>query len=63
MSNFASIPLDFSAIGSLVSSVFIKVHEYSNKFVFISAHKVRVLCCSITLISRAATLGQLATEI
>ena len=45
MCNFASIPLGFSEICSLVSNVFIKIHEYSNKFVFISVHMVRVLCC------------------
>ena len=33
MSNFASISLDISAICSFVSNVFIKIHEYSNKFV------------------------------
>ena len=48
---------------SLISNVFIEIHEYSNKFVFISAHKVRVLCRSITLISSFSTLGQLSTEI
>ena len=51
MSNIASILLDFSAICSLVSNVFIKIHEYTNKFVFISAHTIRVLCCIITLLS------------
>ena len=35
---------------SLISNVFIEIHKYSNKFVFISAYKVRVLCRSITLI-------------
>ena len=57
MNNFASIHLDLSAICSFVSNVFIKNHEYSNKFVFISAHKVRFLCSSITLISSLLLKG------
>ena len=51
MKIFASISLEFSTICSLVSNVFIKINDYSNTFVFIPAHKVRVLCSSITLIS------------
>ena len=56
-------PLDSFRNISLISNVFIKIHEYSNKFVFISAQKVRILCHSITLISSFSTLGQLSTEI
>ena len=55
-------PLDIFRNISLMSNVFIEIHEYSNKFVFISAHKVRVLCRSITLISSFSTLRQLSTE-
>ena len=47
----------------LISNVFINIHEYSNKFVFISADKVRVLCRGFTLISSFSTLRQLSTEI
>ena len=50
-------PLDIFVNISLISNVFIEIHEYSNQFVFISAHKVRVLCRSITLISSLVLLG------
>ena len=33
-----------------ISIVFIKIHEYSNKIIFISDHKVIVKCLTITLI-------------
>ena len=62
MSNFANIPLNFSAMCSLVSLVFIKIHEYSNNFVYISSHKVRALYCSIFDI-KFATLGQISMGI
>ena len=50
MSNFVNIALDFPPIFSIITNVFIKVHEYSNKIPFISNHKVKVLCLNITLI-------------
>ena len=60
-------PLDiFLQYFIIFQIVFIQIHEYLNKFVFISAHKVRVLCHTITLISSfstVTTLGQLSTEI
>ena len=49
MSQLVSIiPLFFHNF-SLMYNGFIKIHEYSNKIVFISVHKVRELCLSITL--------------
>ena len=43
-----SYPLIFHNF-SLIDNGFIKIHEYSNKIVFISVHKVRELCLSMTL--------------
>ena len=60
------MPVDTAWQGFLCNykfNVFIETHDYSNTFVFISALKVSVICCSITLNITFATLGQLATEI
>ena len=45
------LPLDFFHNFSFINNGFIKCHEYSNKFIFVSAHKVKVICLSIALIS------------
>ena len=47
---FLSITPWFFSNFSFIYYGYIKCHEYSNKFVFISAHKIRVLCLSIALI-------------
>ena len=38
--------------GPLFSNVFIKIHEYSNYISLATNYKVRLLCLSITVISR-----------
>ena len=46
--------IKFVTLGQLSTEIyngFIKCHEYSNKFIFISAHIVKVICLSIALIS------------
>ena len=50
--------LDFCMLSfSFISIVFIKIHEYTNKILFISYHKVRVECLTIMLISSFNNLG------
>ena len=41
MSYFVHIPLDFFRNFSLISSIVNGIHEYSNKIVFVSDHKIR----------------------
>ena len=56
-------PIDYFRNISFISKVFIQIHDYSNKCVFIYAQNVRVLCRSITLISSFSTVWQFSTEI
>ena len=51
LSDFVSILPRFFGDFSFIFHVFIQIHDYSNKIRFISDHKVRVPCYSITLIS------------
>ena len=46
MSNFVGIPTYFSSIVSLISPVFINIHEYVSKIICILGHTVKILCLS-----------------
>ena len=59
---FSTLEQSVSEIGvilrifSLISNVFMKIYEYSKWIFFITYHKVRVLCHSITLKSSLVPL-------
>ena len=51
MSNFGGNPLTFFCDFSLISKVFINIHEYENLIICISDNLVKELCLSIILVS------------
>ena len=51
MGNFGGNSLNFSVIFSLISKVFIHIHEYDNLMICMSDNLVKELCLSIILLS------------
>ena len=49
MDKFACTPLNFHDF-SLISKIFINIHEYSNLIICISEHWIKFLCLNIQLV-------------
>ena len=54
-------PLNFYDF-SLISNIFINIHEYANLIICISEHWIKVLCLNIQLVSSFKVLDELLVK-